>query len=48
MSQFLDLTLTGVSNGMIFAAVALGLVLIWRATRIINFAQGSMAMFTTY
>lgn len=48
MSQFVDLTLNGVSAGMIYAAVALGLVLIWRATRIVNFAQGSMAMFTTY
>jgi branched-chain amino acid transport system permease protein len=48
MSHFADLTLNGLSAGMIYAAVALGLVLIWRATRIINFAQGSMAMFTTY
>lgn len=48
MSQFFDLTLNGISSGMIYAAVALGLVLIWRGTRIINFAQGSMAMFSTY
>src|ERR1035437_1956684 len=33
---------------MIIAAFALALVLIFRSTRIINFAQGSMAMFTTY
>ncbi|MGH9067717.1 MAG: branched-chain amino acid ABC transporter permease [Acidimicrobiales bacterium] len=48
MSRFVDLTLNGVTFGMIYAAVALGLVLIWRATRIINFAQGAMAMLTTY
>jgi branched-chain amino acid transport system permease protein len=48
VSHFFDLTLNGISAGMIYAAVALGLVLIWRATRVINFAQGSMAMFTTY
>ena len=48
MTQFFDLTLNGVSAGMIYAAVALGLVLVWRATRIVNFAQGSMAMFSTY
>lgn len=48
MGRFVDLTLNGVTLGMIYAAVALGLVLIWRATRIINFAQGGMAMFTTY
>ena len=33
---------------MIYAAVALALVMIWRATRIVNYAQGAMAMFTTY
>ena len=48
MTQFFDLTLNGVSAGMIYAAVALGLVLVWRATRLVNFAQGSMAMFSTY
>lgn len=48
MTQFFDLTLNGISAGMIYAVVALGLVLIWRATRIVNFAQGAMAMFTTY
>jgi branched-chain amino acid transport system permease protein len=33
---------------MVYAAVALALVLIWRATRVVNFAQGAMAMFSTY
>ncbi len=48
MRQFLVLTLNGLSAGMVYAALALALVLIWRATRIVNFAQGAMAMFTTY
>lgn len=48
MSRFIGLTLNGVSYGMIYAAVALALVLIWRATRTVNFAQGAMAMITTY
>ncbi|MGH9171571.1 MAG: branched-chain amino acid ABC transporter permease [Acidimicrobiales bacterium] len=48
MGRFVDLTLNGISFGMIYAAVALGLVLIWRATRIINFAQGALATLTTY
>lgn len=48
MSFFGDLTLIGISNGMVYAAVALGLVLVWRATHVINFAQGAMATFTTY
>jgi branched-chain amino acid transport system permease protein len=48
MTKFIDLTLNGVSTGAIYAAVALALVLIWRATRIVNFAQGAMLMFTTF
>jgi branched-chain amino acid transport system permease protein len=48
MHQLLVLTLNGVSAGMVYAALALALVLIWRATRIVNFAQGGMAMFTTF
>lgn len=48
MSRFLDLTLNGIANGVIYAAVALSLVLIWRATRILNFAQAGMLMLTTF
>jgi branched-chain amino acid transport system permease protein len=48
MGRFLDLTLNGVSGGMIYAAVALALVMIWRSTRIVNFAQGGMFMITTF
>jgi branched-chain amino acid transport system permease protein len=48
MQQFIDYTLNGLSTGMVYAAVALSLVLIWRSTRILNFAGGSMAMITTY
>jgi branched-chain amino acid transport system permease protein len=48
MSRFVDLTLAGTANGMVYAAVALALVLIWRGTRIVNFAQGGLAMITTF
>jgi branched-chain amino acid transport system permease protein len=48
MGRFLDLTLNGVSGGAIYAAVALALVMIWRSTRIVNFAQGGMFMITTF
>jgi branched-chain amino acid transport system permease protein len=48
MTKFIDLTLNGVSTGAIYAAVGLALVLIWRATRIVNFAQGGMLMITTF
>jgi branched-chain amino acid transport system permease protein len=48
VTRFVDLTLAGTANGMVYAAVALALVLIWRGTRIVNFAQGGMAMITTF
>ncbi|HXL90360.1 MAG TPA: branched-chain amino acid ABC transporter permease [Streptosporangiaceae bacterium] len=48
MVEFLQFTLSGIVFGMIYAAIALSLVLIWRGTRMLNFAQGGMAMFTTF
>lgn len=48
MSLFVNITLDGITEGMIFAALALAIVLIFRATKIINFAQGAMAMMTTF
>src|SRR4030095_15186772 len=39
---------SGLSQGAIYASLALALVLIYRATDILNFAQGEMATFTTY
>ncbi|MEU0466007.1 MULTISPECIES: branched-chain amino acid ABC transporter permease [unclassified Amycolatopsis] len=48
MGRFLDLTLAGLTSGAVYAAVALALVLIWRSTRIVNFAQGGMMMITTF
>ncbi|MFI5485885.1 MULTISPECIES: branched-chain amino acid ABC transporter permease [Micromonospora] len=48
MDRFVFLTLDGLSRGAVYAAFALALVLIWRAARIVNFAQGAMAVATTY
>jgi branched-chain amino acid transport system permease protein len=48
MTEFLQFTLGGVSFGMVYAAIGLSLVLIWRGTRTLNYSQGAMAMFTTY
>ncbi len=44
MSQVLN----GIGNGVIYGSVALALVLIFRVTGILNFAQGEMALFSTY
>ena len=43
MQQFINTTLGGLTLGMVYAAFALALVLIWRSTRIVNFAQAPMA-----
>jgi branched-chain amino acid transport system permease protein len=48
MTRFVNLTLSGTSTGMVYAAVALALVLVWRSTRIVNFAAGGMMMITTF
>ena len=48
MATFFQQVVAGLAAGAIYAALALALVLIHRATGVINFAQGEMAMFTTY
>jgi branched-chain amino acid transport system permease protein len=48
MHQFLQQIFSGLATGAIYASVALALVMIYRATDLVNFAQGEMAMFSTY
>src|SRR5881409_1318793 len=48
MTEFLQYVVVGLSNGGVYATLALALVLIHRATGIVNFAQGEMGMFSTY
>jgi branched-chain amino acid transport system permease protein len=45
---FLQQVVSGLASGAIYASLALALVLIYRSTDVVNFAQGEMAMFTTY
>jgi branched-chain amino acid transport system permease protein len=40
--------LSGLAMGSIYACVALAIVMIYQATHLVNFAQGEMAMFSTY
>jgi branched-chain amino acid transport system permease protein len=47
-SIFAQQTVAGLAQGAIYGSLALALVLIYRATEVINFAQGEMAMATTY
>ncbi|MFG1914704.1 branched-chain amino acid ABC transporter permease [Micromonospora sp. NPDC048898] len=48
MDRFVFLTVDGLSRGAVYAAFALALVLIWRAARVVNFAQGAMAVAAAY
>jgi branched-chain amino acid transport system permease protein len=45
---FLDRFFLGLQQGAIYASVAMALVLIYRATGVVNFAQGEMALFSTF
>jgi len=44
----LDGTINGIALGCIYALVALGFVLVYKATKVINFAQGEIMMFSAY
>ncbi len=48
MHEFLQQVFSGLAAGSIYASVALALVMIYRSTDLVNFAQGEMAMFSTY
>lgn len=48
MNQFITAVLTSLSTGAIYALMSIALVLVWRSTRVINFAQAGQAIFTTY
>jgi branched-chain amino acid transport system permease protein len=47
-SEFFQQLVIGLAIGGVYASMALALVLIYRTTHVLNFAQGEMAMFTTY
>jgi branched-chain amino acid transport system permease protein len=48
MELFWQQVLSGLATGSIYASLALALVMIYQATHLVNFAQGEMAMFSTY
>ena len=47
-TEFAQQLASGIREGAIYAGLALALVIIYRSTRVINFAQGEMATFTTF
>ncbi len=48
MDILIQQVVSGLATGGIYASLALALVMIYQATDVVNFAQGSMAMFSTY
>lgn len=48
MAQFWQQVVSGLATGGIYASLALAIVLIYRSTRVINFAQGEMATFSAF
>ena len=48
MEFFVQLLITGIVLGSIYALVALGFVLIYKSTGVINFAQGEFLMLGAY
>jgi len=48
MESLIQQIVAGLASGGIYASVALALVMIYQSTEHLNFAQGEMAMFSTY
>src|SRR5262249_5387352 len=48
MQALLHQVFSGLANGGIYASMSLALVMIYRSTHHVNFAQGELAMFSTY
>jgi branched-chain amino acid transport system permease protein len=48
LADFLQQIVSGLASGGVYALLALALVLIYRSTGVVNFAQGEMAMFSTF
>jgi len=48
MFQFINTILIGLTSGAIYALMAMAIVLVWRSTRVINFAQAGLALASTY
>jgi len=48
VADFVQQVVSGIASGGVYALLALALVLIYRSTGVVNFAQGEMAMFSTF
>lgn len=48
MIKFLNTVLIGINSGAIYSLMAISMVLVWRSTRVVNFAQAGMALGSTF
>lgn len=48
MTQFVELLISGISLGFVYALLALGFVVIFKSTRVVNFAHGSIVLLGAY
>ena len=48
MTFFIQLVVSGLAIGCVYALIALGFVIVFKATRVLNFAQGDMMMFGAF
>jgi branched-chain amino acid transport system permease protein len=48
LQQFINTLVNGVSLGSIYSLMALAMILVWRSTRVVNFAQAGQAVLSTY
>ncbi|OIQ76502.1 high-affinity branched-chain amino acid transport system permease protein LivH [mine drainage metagenome] len=48
MQQFVNTIVDGASLGSIYSLMALAMILVWRSTRVVNFAQAGQAVLSTY
>ena len=48
MTKFIQLLIIGIATGSIYGLIALGFTLVYKATKVFNFAQGDLMMLGAY
>jgi branched-chain amino acid transport system permease protein len=48
MFEFINTLLIGITSGSIYSLMAIAIVLVWRSTRVVNFAAGGIALASTF
>ena len=48
MDYFLQLVISGIAVGLVYGFIGMGFAMIYRATGVVNFAQGELMMLVSY